>query len=258
MILCTTREQRPRKSCLDSAKGSRSTTAIVRYIPIALSPSMSRFIHHGLDSRACFPKVAWGRVVHPYICRSNNILSGAYSELKGAIDGIGLCTIDVVSFEHLPEQHIYLTKLDRISDRNRLPVILYRLTKCNRPVMRSLTISWATVQQHTITATVFLLLRPSSQISGALKSGPRACRLAVYPRVRTKPRWLIQRNRGSFADRPNVVGEQLSLQVYIYALKNVGMVSDSTRTLNRRSLGRNTIFGLSYKRAKHSVGDVGV
>ena len=232
--------------------------AIVRYISIALSPSMRRFIHHGLHSRACFPKVAWGRVVHPYICRSNNILSDAYSELKGAMDGIGLCTIDVVSFEHLPEQHIYLTKLDRISDRNRLPVISYRLTKCNRPVMRSLTISWATVQQHTITTTVFLLLRPSSQISGALTSGPRARRLAVYPRVRTKPRWLIQRNRGSFADRPNVVGEQLSLQVYIYALKNVGMVSESTRTLNRRSLGRNTIFGLSYKRAKHSVGDVGV
>ena len=125
-----------------------------------------KIIHHGLHSQACFPKVAWGRVVHPYICRSNNILSDAYSELKGAMDGIGLCTIDVVSFEHLPEQHIYLTKLDRISDRNRLPVILYRLTKCNRPVMRSLTISWATVQQHTITATVFLLLRPSSQISG--------------------------------------------------------------------------------------------
>lgn len=176
------------------------------------------------------------------------------------MDKLGLRTIDAVSFEDTLalEQHTYLNKPNRISDRNRLPVISSRLTKCIRPVMKNLTISWTTVQQHNITAILIIVILTTPLISDLRSAQERAARPSAYPRARRKLQWLIQRNRGSFADGPNVVGEQLSLQVQIYALKNVGMVSDSTLILDRRSLGRNTILVLSYKRATHSVGDMGI
>ena len=91
--------------------------------------------------------------------------------------------------------------------------------------MRSLTISWTTVQTAILT-------------NFALISDLRAGRAPVgFTRSNKLSHIYRTWNQGSFTDRPNVVGKQLSLQVQTYALKNVGMVSHSTRTLDRRSLG---------------------